>query len=77
MGRIVAIADVFDALIHDRPYKRAWPREQALKEIEEQRGRHFDPRVVDAFLDLQSKALPFSKTSALSMMSMLTYSASA
>jgi putative two-component system response regulator len=49
-GRIVAIADVFDALLHDRPYKKAWPREKALHEIISQRGRHFDPSVVDAFL---------------------------
>lgn len=69
-GRIVAIADVYDALVHDRPYKRAWTAEQALYEIEQQRGRHFDPQVVDTFLELQSKSLPFNKTSALNMMSM-------
>lgn len=49
-GRIVAVADVFDALAHDRPYKTAWPPEDALEEINAQRGRKFDPRVVDAFL---------------------------
>jgi PAS domain S-box-containing protein/putative nucleotidyltransferase with HDIG domain len=49
-GRIVAIVDVFDALTHDRPYKDAWTVEDAVAEIERQRGRHFDPRVVDAFL---------------------------
>ena len=49
-GRIVAIADVFDALLHDRPYKRAWTREEAMREIVSQRGRHFDPEVLDAFL---------------------------
>ena len=48
-GRIVAIADVFDALTHDRPYKRAKPLETALDEIRSLRGRQFDPRVVDAF----------------------------
>jgi putative two-component system response regulator len=52
VGRIVAIADVFDALVHARPYKPAWTVEDALAEIERQRGRQFDPRVVDAFLDL-------------------------
>jgi putative two-component system response regulator len=49
-GRIVAVADVFDALIHVRPYKSAWPLDQAITEIIDQRGRHFDPDVVDAFL---------------------------
>jgi PAS domain S-box-containing protein len=51
-GRIVALADVFDALTHDRPYKAAWSREAALAEIGVQRGRQFDPRLVDAFLAL-------------------------
>jgi putative two-component system response regulator len=49
-GRIVAVADVFDALTHQRPYKTAWPLERAIDEIVNQRGRHFDPTVVDAFL---------------------------
>jgi PAS domain S-box-containing protein len=49
-GRIVAVADVFDALTHDRPYKRAWTREAAIEEIAAQRGRHFDRDVVDGFL---------------------------
>ena len=48
-GRIVAIADVFDALVHDRPYKQAMPLELAIAEIHALRGRQFDPRVVDAF----------------------------
>ena len=48
-GRIVAIADVFDALTNHRPYKKAWTREEAVAEILKQRGEHFDPQVVDAF----------------------------
>jgi putative two-component system response regulator len=48
-GRIVAIADVFDALTHDRPYKRAVPLEVALEEIRSLSGSQFDPRVVEAF----------------------------
>lgn len=48
-ARIVAVADVFDALIHERPYKRAWSVEEALAEIRIQSGRQFDPEVVDAF----------------------------
>ena len=51
-GRIVSLADVFDALTHDRPYKHAWPVEQAVTEITTQQGRQFDPDVVDAFLGL-------------------------
>jgi putative two-component system response regulator len=43
---------VFDALVHARPYKAAWDVEEALAELERQRGRQFDPRIVDAFLDL-------------------------
>lgn len=49
-GRIVALADFFDALTHERPYKRAWTVDEALEEIKKQSGAHFDPRVVDAFL---------------------------
>jgi putative two-component system response regulator len=56
-GRIVAIADVFDALTSDRPYKRAWPLADALAEISSLRGSHFDPAVVDAFLRLDHRAL--------------------
>jgi putative two-component system response regulator len=49
-GRIVTVADVFDALTQKRPYKAAWPVEEAVAEIERQRGRQFDPDVVEAFL---------------------------
>ncbi len=49
-GRIVAVADVFDALTQQRPYKPAWPPADAIAEIDRQRGRQFDPRIVDAFL---------------------------
>src|SRR5215471_7710232 len=51
-GRIVAVADVFDALTQQRPYKPAWPVADAIGEIDRQRGRQFDPDVVDAFLRL-------------------------
>jgi putative two-component system response regulator len=50
VGRITTVADVFDALTHERPYKRAWSIDEALAEIAAQRGRQFDPRVSDAFL---------------------------
>ena len=49
-GRIVAIADVFDALTLVRPYKSAWPVEQAVAHLAEQAGRHFDPRLVEFFV---------------------------
>jgi cyclic di-GMP phosphodiesterase len=49
-GRIVSVADVFDALTQKRPYKAAWPIEEAIAEIDRQRGQQFDPAVVDAFL---------------------------
>jgi len=52
MARIFAVVDVYDALTSDRPYKRAWTREQALREIREQAGRQFDPNVVAVFLAL-------------------------
>jgi putative two-component system response regulator len=48
-GRITALADVFDALISTRSYKEKWPIEQVRSYIKEQRGRQFDPVVVDAF----------------------------
>lgn len=49
-GRITAVADVFDALLHARPYKPVWSLQEALDEIRAQSGRQFDPRVVGAFL---------------------------
>jgi putative nucleotidyltransferase with HDIG domain len=49
-ARIVAVADVFDALTHDRPYKTAWPVDDARAEIAAGAGTQFDPRVVTAFL---------------------------
>lgn len=52
-SRIVSIADVYDAISHDRPYKRAWPREAALSEIQNQAGEQFDPQVVEAFFRVQ------------------------
>lgn len=52
-GRVVAVADTFDALVNQRPYKPAWPIEQAVAEIVAQRGKQFDPLVVDAFVEVQ------------------------
>ena len=50
-GRIVAIADVFDALTSIRPYKKAWTEEDAIAFLREQKGRHFDPLLVDLFTE--------------------------
>ena len=49
-GRIVAVADVFDSLTHERPYKRAWSVKESLDEIRAQAERQFDPQVVEALL---------------------------
>jgi len=49
-ARIFAVVDVYDALISDRPYRRAWTREKTISHIGEQAGCHFDPEVVKVFL---------------------------
>ncbi|WP_157669659.1 two-component system response regulator [Chitinibacter sp. GC72] len=49
-GRIVALADVFDALTTKRPYKQAWSLDSAITEIQRGSGTHFDPRLVEAFM---------------------------
>jgi putative two-component system response regulator len=56
-GRIVAVVEVFDALVHDQPYKQAWSIDEAVGEIAAERGRQFDPDVVDAFLRLDHDQL--------------------
>jgi PAS domain S-box-containing protein/putative nucleotidyltransferase with HDIG domain len=54
-ARIFAIADVYDALTSDRPYRKAWTREQALRHIRDGAGSHFDPSIVEVFLSLQEE----------------------
>lgn len=56
-SRIVAVADVFDALSSDRPYKGAWPIEAAADYLRTNRGGHFDPNCVDAFLNAWPQVL--------------------
>ena len=57
-GRIVAVADVFDALTQKRPYKAAWSISDAITEMERQRGKQFDPTLVDAFLQVIEQREP-------------------
>jgi len=57
VGRIVALADVFDALTSERPFKPAWPVENAISYIREQTGKHFDPRLAGLFLELMPEIL--------------------
>jgi putative two-component system response regulator len=56
-GRLVALADVFDALTHERPYKPAWTVEESVAEMASQRGGQFDPEILDVFLGLDHDAL--------------------
>jgi putative two-component system response regulator len=56
-GRITALADVWDTLTHERPYKAAWDEDRALAEIDAQAGAHFDPRIVEAFRAIDRRQL--------------------
>ena len=51
-ARIVALADVFDALTHGRPFAEPWSVDQALQEIRDRRGTQFDPELTDRFVEL-------------------------
>jgi putative two-component system response regulator len=68
-GRITALADVFDALMHERPYKEAWSLDAALAEIRSEAGRHFDPVVVDVFdtFDPEPLLTPIKNGNALAL----------
>ncbi len=59
-ARIVAVADAFDVLTHERPYDGAWTHDRARAHLEAERGRQFDPEAVDAFLGLDPQTLPGS-----------------
>jgi putative two-component system response regulator len=54
-GRLMAVADVYDAITHTRVYQDAVPHETAVQIMEKMRGTHFDPDILDAFLDVQEK----------------------
>ena len=57
VGRVVALADVFDALTTERPYKKAWSIEDTMAFIREQSGKHFDPRLVELFEEILPEIL--------------------
>jgi HD-GYP domain-containing protein (c-di-GMP phosphodiesterase class II) len=56
LARIFAVVDVYDALRSDRPYRRAWTEAEVLAFLRDERGRQFDPEVVDAFIDMLGDA---------------------
>ncbi len=60
-GRIMAIADVYDALISKRIYKPPYSHEKAVEIIKKERGRHFDPKLVDVFMEIHEEFLKISK----------------
>lgn len=64
-ARIFAVVDVWDALLSDRPYRPAWPEAEVYRYLVDEKGKQFDPQVVDAFLKLAGPA-PFNPTSSAS-----------
>ena len=54
-ARMFAIVDVWDALRSDRPYRKAWSREKTIQYLADQSGKHFDPKVVEVFLDMMQE----------------------
>jgi two-component system response regulator RpfG len=61
VARVVAVADVFDALVSERPYKHAWSIEEGFAYLESQKGKHFDSRCVDAFISGAEKVREIQK----------------
>jgi len=61
-GRICAIADVFDALTSKRPYKDAWSIEKTVDFLQSQKGKHFEPKLVDLMLEIMPKILDIKAT---------------
>ena len=57
MARIVAIADVFDALSMTRPYKEAWPLDRIMDTLKDSAGTHFDPQLIECFTGILSQIL--------------------
>ncbi len=66
-ARIVAIADAYDAMTHDRPYKRSMTHEQAIQELRRHAGTQFDPELVTLFCDLYGTVAPIPDATVLAM----------
>ncbi|MCU7958611.1 MAG: response regulator [gamma proteobacterium symbiont of Bathyaustriella thionipta] len=62
-ARIVAVADVYDALMSERPYKHAWSRQESVKYLLDQRNKHFDAQVIDAFMSALERIKGVHETS--------------
>ena len=56
-GRIMAVADVYDALVSERPYKKPFTHEQAVEIIKNDSGKYFDPKIIEAFLNVENDFL--------------------
>ncbi len=54
-ARIMAVADAFDAMLSGRPYKKPYSKKKAIEELRENSGKQFDPKIVDAFLEVLTK----------------------
>ncbi|WP_400244545.1 HD domain-containing phosphohydrolase [Niallia sp. JL1B1071] len=61
IGQITSICDIFDALLSDRPYKEAWSVEEAVKEIKNGAGSHFNPNLVKAFISILPEILEINR----------------
>jgi putative two-component system response regulator len=55
-ARLFSVVDVYDALSNDRPYRKSWPKPQVIDYLLEERGKSFDPKIVDAFVDMIGRA---------------------
>ncbi|MEW5910881.1 MAG: HD domain-containing phosphohydrolase, partial [Thermodesulfobacteriota bacterium] len=55
MARVFAVADVWDALRYDRPYRKAWEKDRVIQYLRSESGKHFDPRIVETFFDLLNR----------------------
>ena len=72
-GRLMAIADVYDALVSERPYKRAFSHAEAVDTIAHEKGKHFDPSLVDLFLSIADKFSEVSMYNELEYTGMFDY----